>query len=349
MLTINHEVHNKTIIEKDLKANAVDWDAVVKLSTGHFVFPALFCNLKKAKFLHYLPIDLVEYMKHITDLNRERNQQIIDQAKEINELLLENNITPIFLKGTGNLLEGLYDDIAERMLGDIDLIIKKEDCNKAFKILQENQYNKIISVLFEDHRHLPRLVNPDRIAAIEIHKEMLIAGKDKYFNYEIIKETLEFSTSNNCYFLSDKNKLKLTIYSKLINDEEYFLRRISIRSAYDSFLIKNKSINTITLTDENLDKELNAGIEVYNYMLKSSKKIIFNSNKKSKSYLKNCLRAANRSFFSVKYYQLIIFILNVELRLKFIFKSFFNKSYSKFILSRITSLDWYKRRIFRIK
>jgi hypothetical protein len=49
-------------------------------------------------------------MKHITDLNRERNQQIIEQAKEINELLLTNNIASIFLKGTGNLLEGLYDD-----------------------------------------------------------------------------------------------------------------------------------------------------------------------------------------------------------------------------------------------
>jgi hypothetical protein len=71
----------------------------------------LYCNLKRADFLHYLPTDLVAYMKHITDLNRERNQQIVEQAKEINELLLTNNITPIFLKGTGNLLEGLYDDI----------------------------------------------------------------------------------------------------------------------------------------------------------------------------------------------------------------------------------------------
>ena len=50
-------------------------------------------------------------MKHITNINRERNKQIITQAIELNNLLLANNITPIFLKGTGNLLAGIYVDI----------------------------------------------------------------------------------------------------------------------------------------------------------------------------------------------------------------------------------------------
>tara|TARA_B110000967_G_scaffold86605_1_gene89213 strand:+ start:2076 stop:2333 length:258 start_codon:yes stop_codon:yes gene_type:complete len=80
----------------------------------------LYCNLKKADFLQYLPINLIQYMKHITDLNRERNQQTIEQAREIILLLLAHSITPIFLKGTGNLLEGLYEDIAQRMVGDIN-------------------------------------------------------------------------------------------------------------------------------------------------------------------------------------------------------------------------------------
>ncbi len=113
-LTINHEKHNFDFIKKQIKENLVDWGKVVQLSTKHYVFPALYCNLKRANLIELVPKDLVEYMEHITQLNRERNQQIITQAKEINELLLENDITPIFLKGTGNLLEGLYEDIAER-------------------------------------------------------------------------------------------------------------------------------------------------------------------------------------------------------------------------------------------
>jgi hypothetical protein len=348
-LTISHEKHNRNIIYKSLRANTIDWDSVVKVSTGHFVFPALYCSLKRADFLNYLPSDLVEYMKHITDLNRERNQQIIAQAKEINVILLANNITPIFLKGTGNILEGLYDDIAERMIGDIDILIKKEDCLKAFQLLQKNNYKKTISLLFEDHRHLPRIVNSEKIAAIEIHMEMLKIEKSKFFNYENIKKTLILNASNNCTFLSNENKLKLTIYSKLINDEGYFLKKISLRAAYDFFLIVNKSTNAIHLTDKNLSKELSAGIEIYTFILKSTKKIIYNSNKKSKKYLENCLSSADNSFLNIKKYQLKVFILNLDFWLRFIFKSFFRKSYLKFILSRITSIDWYKRRFFGVK
>ena len=74
-------------------------------------------------------------MQHITDLNRARNEKIIEQAKELNELLVANNITPIFLKGTGNLLEGLYRDLSERMLSDIDFIVSMEEYLKTSSTL----------------------------------------------------------------------------------------------------------------------------------------------------------------------------------------------------------------------
>ena len=93
--------------------------------------------LQRANFLHYLPEDLVAYMVYITNLNRDRNEEIITQAKELNTLLLTNNIPPIFLKGTGNLLAGIYDDVAERMVGDIDFIFSKEDYPKAITILRD--------------------------------------------------------------------------------------------------------------------------------------------------------------------------------------------------------------------
>ena len=112
-LTISFEAKNRQEIEKQLKSKTIDWDTVVKVSTSHYVFPALYCNFKRADFLKYLPADLVDYMKHITNLNRDRNRQIIEQAQELTILLLANSITPIFLKGTGNLLEGLYEDVGE--------------------------------------------------------------------------------------------------------------------------------------------------------------------------------------------------------------------------------------------
>ena len=91
-LTISLEEKNRDEIEFVLKTSEIDWDAVVKVSTSHYVFPALYCNFKRADFLKYLPVDLVKYMKYITDLNRDRNVQIIQQAQKLNSLLLANNM-----------------------------------------------------------------------------------------------------------------------------------------------------------------------------------------------------------------------------------------------------------------
>ncbi|MGB1283909.1 MAG: nucleotidyltransferase family protein, partial [Polaribacter sp.] len=175
-LTISYEEKNKLIIEDELKLSTIDWEAIVKLSTKHYVFPALYCNLKRANFLHYLPEELVNYMIHITDLNRERNQQIIAQAKELNELLLANSITPIFLKGVGNLFQDLYEDIAERMLSDIDLLVSENDISKAIHILKENNYYILKQDIPESHgRHYPKLVHTTKISGVEVHRKMLRA------------------------------------------------------------------------------------------------------------------------------------------------------------------------------
>ena len=143
-LTISLEHKNREEIEKQLQSNNIDWDAVVKVSTAHYVFPALYCNLKRADFLKYIPEDLVAYMEEITNLNRDRNTAIIQQAKELNALLVTHNCTPIFLKGTGNLLSNLYEDTAERMVGDIDFIFSKEDYPKAIAILYKNGYERTV-------------------------------------------------------------------------------------------------------------------------------------------------------------------------------------------------------------
>ncbi|WP_375239815.1 nucleotidyltransferase family protein, partial [Aurantibacter sp.] len=189
-LTISLEDKNRQVIEKQLQSGTIDWDAVVKVSTSHYVLPALYCNLKRADFLKYLPADLVEYMIHITNLNRDRNTQIIQQAKELNILLLANNIRPIFLKGTGNLLEGLYEDDGERMVGDIDFLFSEEDFFKAIDILKKDNYSKSETELdyFQGFRHYSRLVKPANIASVEIHKEVTIEKYRGEFNCEMISK-----------------------------------------------------------------------------------------------------------------------------------------------------------------
>jgi len=342
-LTITHEKTNRDLVEKKIKLEIVDWDAVVKVSTTHYVFPALFCNLKRTDFLHYLPTDLVEYMKHITDLNRERNQEIIKEAKEINELLLSNNITPIFLKGTGNLLEGLYEDIAERMVGDIDFLVDKNQVETAFNLLKKHGYTNKISELFEDHRHIPRITHPEKIGAIEIHKDMLRKEKATFFNYKTVKDSL--LTTNNITILSIENQIKLTVFSKLINDNAYFLKSINLRGAYDVFLLGNKLKSETIITDTNLSKELNAGLDLYSFILSKPQNLQFSSDNKSQQYTKDCIQNLTPSSYNKAKKKILIFCLKFFSRLQILTKALFSKSYFKFVFSRATDINWYKRKL----
>jgi hypothetical protein len=132
-LTISLEAKNRQEIKEQLKSTSIDWDAVVKVSTAHYVFPALYCIFKRVDFLKYLPQELVNYMQHITNINRERNKQIITQSQELNSVLLANNIRPIFLKGTGNLLAGIYEDIVKGWLGILILLSQKKSIQKRLQ------------------------------------------------------------------------------------------------------------------------------------------------------------------------------------------------------------------------
>ena len=222
-LTISLEVKNRQEIEKQLQSDTIDWDAVVKMSTAHYVFPAMYCNFKRADFLKYLPQELVSFMQHITNINRERNKKIIAQARELNTLLLANNITPIFLKGTGNLLAEIYDDIAERMVGDIDFIFSKEDYSKAITVLRDNGYSEVHKYKYyfpDDGRHYRRLQKENSIAAIEIHSEFLDIKKyANEFNYSFVAKDTQVINATNV--LSYANKLNLSIIANQINDNGF--------------------------------------------------------------------------------------------------------------------------------
>ena len=333
-LTINHENHNYIIVEESLKTNKIDWDSVVKVSTSHYVFPALYCNLKKAEFLHYLPNDLVAYMKHITDLNRERNQQIIEQAKEINDLLLANNITPIFLKGTGNLLEGLYDDIAERMVGDIDLLVKRTDLKKTKNLLLSKNYKSFPASL-DDHRHLPRLVNKNKIGAVEIHDEMIKKKFSYLLNYKIISP--QIMIKNNISFLSYNIQIEYTVLAFQINDYGYFFKKPSLKHSYDIFLMTTIYSYNMEINDH-IFKYLNP------YFALSS--ILLNSKLIKYKNTKNTIKYTRKSFLGLgKSNKLLHFQKSINRRLEIIFKSVTNKSYRNHIKNKIFNINWLKSKL----
>jgi len=349
-LTISIEDKNRLAIQKQLQSDTIDWDAVVKVSTAHYVFPALYINLIRTNFLQYLPQELVSYMEHITSLNRERNQQIITQAKELNTLLLGKNITPIFLKGTGNLLASLYDDISERMVGDIDFIFSKEDYPKAITILREFGYSE---VLITDYnlpmfKHYPRLIKKNTIVAIEIHKELLPEKYANEFNYNFVKKNSQ--VINGIAVLGYTNKLNLSIISNQINDNGFYYKTMALRNAYDIFLLSKKTnakaaVNTLDKLTHPLNCFLAASYEVFNKV----DSLEYSNTKKTISYLSVFnsqfvnRRKTKQQHSRIKNY------LFIKERLYIIYKAMIYKEYRAWLFSRITDKNWYREKLVKLR
>ena len=347
-LTISLEEKNRDEIEIQLKSTSIDWDAVVKVSTAHYVFPAMYCNLKRADFLHYLPQELVSFMEHITNINRERNKQIILQAQELNNVLLANNIRPIFIKGTGNLLAGLYEDIAERMVGDIDFIFSKEDYPKAIIALKEFGYYKRTPFESKHSRHYPRLIKKDRIASVEIHEDLL---KEKYvneFNYSFVVKDCQ--VINGTTILSYANKLNLSIIANQINDSGFYYKTMALRNAYDVFLLSKKTnakdaVNTLDKLTNPLNCFLAACYEVFN----SVNSLEYSKSKETALYLSDFNshftnpKTKKTQSIHIKRYLFMKFLVNIVL------KSIIYKEYRVWLFNLLTEKEFYKRRLVEFK
>jgi hypothetical protein len=302
----------------------------------------MYCNFKRANFLKYLPADLVAYMKHITNLNRDRNIQIIAQAKELNNFLIANNITAIFLKGTGNLLAGIYDDIGERMVGDIDFIFSKEDYPKAITVLREFGYDNRIDLGIAI-RHYPRIIKKDSIAGVEIHNFLLSEKYTNEFNYSIVEK--DSQVIKGVTVLSYANKLNLSIIADQINDGGFYYKRMALRNAYDVFLLSKKTnAKAAVLTLDKLTNPLNCFLAACYEVFNKVDSLEFSNTKKAASFLSVFNSQFINSRKTKRRHKIIKTYLFLKSRLNIIYKSIIYKEYRFSLFKRVTDKNWYKEK-----
>ena len=227
--------------------NNINFEKLITLTSGHLMLPALFFNIQKKKAAYLFPEDFIDYIKNIFAINKARNEILLEEAKELSELLVENNIKHLFLKGTALLLSNVFEDIGERMIGDIDFIIQGKDEEKIKKVLEKNKYcskKPFSSFRLFRHRHLPRRVNKNKIIAIEPHLKLLNPRYRCAFNTKRLlndfNEGLETIKTPSQSFLFDH-----CVYNFQINDHGFINAKHSHRSIYDIYKLDCKKSLTI--------------------------------------------------------------------------------------------------------
>jgi len=219
-----------------IKSNDVDWDRVVKLSSNQMVVPALYFNLKRAQLLKFLPEGLEIYFEEITQANKIRNEALIKQVNHLVSILDKHKIKPLFLKGMAHLLEGLYHDICERMLSDIDFLVAQDQVEKVAEILKKEGYKRLYEggLLFKS-RHYARLIHKDFIGAVEIHWNVLDNKDATKLNYDLLFSNKQKKA--NYYVPSFAHQALHNLLNAQINDKSFYEGSILLRQLYDCFLL----------------------------------------------------------------------------------------------------------------
>jgi hypothetical protein len=237
-LTLDQFPDRVAEVRKEIAANRINWEKVVLLSSGQLVLPAFYLQLKRNGLLPDLPTDLAKYLSDLTELNRERNLSILAQTEEITSLLNEHNIQPLFLKGTAHLLYGLYNDIAERMLGDIDILLPEDRMVEAAEILIGKGFKSILEFkpgLLSEIKHYPRLQNLDYTAAVEFHREILDFPNQKILRaVEILNDKQKVNVGGGVAFIPSAQKLMIhNVLNSQIGDRAFVNGNILLRQLYD--------------------------------------------------------------------------------------------------------------------
>ena len=133
---INILFKERKVIKKEIDFKNINYELLVKIASSHLMLPSLYVNLKNKGFIDLIPLELKMYLKEIFTINKKRNQVLLNEAKEISKKLINNDINHVFIKGTSYLFNNIYDDIGERMIGDIDFLVSKQDFTKTIELFK---------------------------------------------------------------------------------------------------------------------------------------------------------------------------------------------------------------------
>jgi len=275
---------------------------------------------------------------------KKRNMHILEQLHEITDVLNNSNISPLFLKGAGNLLDDLYSNIGERILADIDFLVPEKDFLLSAKLLENegysivNQYPGDIEIMC----HYFPLMKPGAPAHLEIHRQ-LSENCQSWFNPGLVeKEKKSVTSLKGCWVLSDKHKIILNFIHSQLKHAGHVYSNVSFRDIYDLYLFsKREDIKQII-------NNIKSKRKAVTYFAFADKAFGLNGvfyNESNYSFWlfskKHDLNLSSHTFFYT--YRSIIFIAHkiYVVYIGLFIKSFSSKILRESIINRLRDRKWY--------
>lgn len=171
-----------------------DWNYFMNLATEHGVAALVGNNLKKFYPDSGIPEEVVIYLQSTLMLSLSRNTFNTESMSEVLRLYNAENIKTVILKGLA-LENSVYGSSGLRQMSDVDILIDRNECIKARKILIKKGFMSLpVKSFFHEliigyyGKHLPSLVKNG--TSVEIHYE-LFGGKKNLLTRKLYDSSYE--------------------------------------------------------------------------------------------------------------------------------------------------------------
>ena len=244
---------NKDFVVSTLNNGEISNNLLVSIASNHLVLQTLYSELILHNIIDLLDNELYLHLKHIFQLNRERNNKVLQQVKNITSVLNGAGIEPLFTKGIGNMLDDLYTTAADRIVVDIDLLLEEEKWKPAVELLKQDGYkqrSEYMPLQLPASKHYPRLFKEGEPVYVEVHWVPVIDKYVKHFNNDIIfsSKVRPLKSSINCFVMCDIHKIIHNFIHSQLENRGHRNAHIYLRNLYDLYLLsKRKDPETVLM------------------------------------------------------------------------------------------------------
>lgn len=245
ILALDSIPSHRELIITGIQNNQIRWEGFVNLADHHLVLQSLYPKIRDHNLEVFFPEEAVNHLKYIFELSTERNLEIIQQSDRLTGVLRKNGITPLYMKGVGNILDGIHKYPGERILHDIDILVSEESYEFAAETLLNDGYKSNYQYNPEyksNHRHYPILYKSGEPVYVELHWMPVGKSFSKYFNTKMIFEKAIHPTSRqDCLVMSDEHKIIHNFMHAQLDHMSRFYAREFMRNLYDLHLLSKRT------------------------------------------------------------------------------------------------------------
>lgn len=186
------KLHDEEMDEaKKLAKQVDDWDLFWELSYTNRVVPLVKSNLEKIGAFSALPPSIQDKFIKRSNKIREMNKARLQAGVRFMEKLRENQIPVVILKGV-NFAETIYKNPHYKRMNDIDLLVKPEDLQRIYPLLETLDFFSIVALTGGSEKHNEKrshhaaYINRSLTCMVGLHWKLINPLSPFHYDYEAI-------------------------------------------------------------------------------------------------------------------------------------------------------------------